>query len=264
MGGAGMRVVASVLGVMLSLSTSSCSGADDATDARRADAGAPSTDGGGVALDGLAPRPDGGNIADADASNASRDAATSSDMETTSDATTPSLCGNGVLDPGEVCDPSMIVHDDGGTHLAPAPGCAGCPDCVHVTCPTDSALVRNAYCVTRSALGATEALSWHDATERDEQLTASRTLTPGSTGNWSGYIALHHYGAVTGGMWYWQSAYWAPGMTLANTASFPPWSDPFGTGIYALLYVTPTSASLMHEPGTAGTSFLMCFPPNAP
>lgn len=188
-------------------------------------------------------------------------------------AVASATCGNAVLDPGEVCDPGTLVYDDAGlAHAVVFPGArAMCPDadCARVACPDGGAVVRDSYCIylgTSAPSWSTGAqpLSWQDVAEREAQFAAIRAQLPAdSMGRWVGMIALHHIGAFPGGTWYWEPPYWATGRVPTDLSTLPAWGDGFATGPYARLYLGASDATMVHEPGTAGSVFYMVFGPNA-
>jgi hypothetical protein len=127
------------------------------------------------------------------------DAATITDAWSPRDAWTmpTGACGNGTIDPGEVCDPGVrMMAPDGGTYVAPV-NAAYCPSCTAVVCIgagpiTGTGTPADNRCVYYSAAApvttmypgwVARVLSWGSVAERDAYIAAFRTLGGTTTGH---------------------------------------------------------------------------------
>lgn len=123
-----------------------------------------------------------------DASAPTDDAATGSDAGSVVSPT----CGNAVIDPGEICDPGHLVHDDAGVHAeSSSADRTMCPDCHSIVCPTAPGSSRLAGLVSGTGTAADNRcvyvaptlpgtpyrrLSWSSTAERNAYFGALRTL----------------------------------------------------------------------------------------
>ena len=194
----------------------------------------------------------------------------STDAPVASDAppVTLSLCFNGFIDPGEVCDPG--VRPDGGF---PAEY-AACRDCTAHECGTGAIDMNR--CVGWTSLPDScgpsfpgiPLLSWADATERNRlfSLLRSLLLVDGRT-EVSGRVSLRHFGAFPGGAWDWINDPSNPlsgGVRLAT--DLPPWRERFPVpGMdCAGVSLTATGAVMYQAICGSGISFCLVPPPGTP
>jgi len=142
-------------------------------------------------------------------------------------------CGNGTIDPGEVCDPALPDGGSGGSFAMRA-----CVGCTRVDCsvydnstldPVSGMRVTHTFveepvshrCLSWSSSG--EGLSgttlaspwWHDVAERDRMLAVYRTFIDGAHPDLHGLIRVRSFDS--GATWRWDF----PSRPLAP--ALPPW-----------------------------------------
>jgi len=199
---------------------------------------------------------------------------------TVSDAgSVTSLCGDGYIDPGEVCDPGVVYPDGGVRIVADSARCHGCTvhDCSAYG--AQAALEPASHrCVVRGTDGggdpssgrwsdASGLLWWEDTAERDRIIVAIRTgMLDGTVTSASGQIALRRFGyrpPSEPGIWYF---YRADGTRLV-APGLPAWTEryPLSDPSYCARMTVTASGTTLTQIGCAATNTLTFHePPGIP
>jgi len=170
------------------------------------------------------------DAATSDGDGGATDAASASDAGV--DASSPAvdaasaLCGNGYIDPGEVCDPGEVYPDGGTMPITDSPWCHGC---TVIGCPGGGIDPVTNWCVVVAEGMAPDPSTirpatrwpmvyWDTAAELTGLLTAIAAIGPDEQGQ----VALRRFGGVTG-TWY---MYREDGTSFVPT-DMPAWVERF-------------------------------------
>jgi len=240
----------------------------------RSDAG-PGTDGGTGSADAyVLPGTDGGPVAE-DAWPGPTDAGTMAS----------GLCGNGVLDPGEICDPGPPradgTFDPTDLALCPVTDCMHCPvlppgftgSTTPVTYDTTPVTYDCVYYLNTALTPLLAArhharlLTWSSAVNRDALFASLRSalfvggsVTSSSCGGASCYggLPLQRVGTMLPGTWYWVRP---DGSTGAAAVALPRVVGSSGPGAFLALTATDAMLSTTSYPAMTGSAFVLVDPP---